>query len=385
VGVWVHAGMFSGEKSRAIKELNEKLEFYKEIGIEDLYVFQALKKEHRKGWDFLKKLIKVARRNGLQVHPVVTAGHRIRVEGKIKKHPEWLIRDQFGKTRPYLNLSHPGAREHIVKKVRKLLRYEVDGIHLDYIRFPYLKPKISADSPISVLIRLLRFTWGWYIPNHLHNHVMDHYFSYDDQTLREFENHYRQQFSGESLTREHVTQAWVRWNAGNVTLLVREIDETIQKSGKKIPLSAAILSNREFAFFSLGQDWKHWAELGIVDALCPMVYSNNHPWFRERVKGVVQTVKGKSKVYVGIGIQSSTNRNTPGGVKEQIQIAKAEGADGVVFFSGYSLDKEFGAAIRNELKSQIPNSKSQTNSNDSNSKVQNKNEEDESKIPNPKS
>ena len=51
--LWLHSSLFSNNKLKAIEELNNKLSFYKEIGIENLYVFRTLKDEHKKGWDFL--------------------------------------------------------------------------------------------------------------------------------------------------------------------------------------------------------------------------------------------------------------------------------------------------------------------------------------------
>ena len=58
------------------------------------------------------------------------------LEGKIKKHPEWLIRGIKGEMYPNLNIANPDARKYLVKKVSKALKYDIDGIHLDYIRFP---------------------------------------------------------------------------------------------------------------------------------------------------------------------------------------------------------------------------------------------------------
>jgi uncharacterized lipoprotein YddW (UPF0748 family) len=37
----------------------------------------------------------------------------------------------------FLNPAHPAVIEHLVGIVEELLRYNVDGIHLDYIRYPY--------------------------------------------------------------------------------------------------------------------------------------------------------------------------------------------------------------------------------------------------------
>ena len=82
-----------------------------------------------------------------------------------------------------------------------------------------------------------------------------------------------------------------------------------------------------------------------MDALCPMLYTNDVRVFREYVKEAVAIAKGRCLVYAGIACISSHNKNTPGGVVAEMTSAREEHADGVVF-SGYSLDKAFLDAIR---------------------------------------
>ena len=87
---------------------------------------------------FLKYVLKFAHKKGLKIHPIITSGNKVRDPKILNKKQKWLIKDQFGKVLPYLNLSNPEVRKYIQKKVKKLLKYKIDGIHLDYIRFPYL-------------------------------------------------------------------------------------------------------------------------------------------------------------------------------------------------------------------------------------------------------
>ena len=350
VSLWLHSSMFSNLKVDAIKELNEKLSYYREIGVENLYVFKTLKKEHKKGWSFLKQILKIAHKKDLKVHPIITPGQRVKIEGKIKRNGDWLIKDQFGKILPYLNLSNPEARYYVLKKVKKLLKYNIDGIHLDYIRFPYLSPKKSGDTIMSFNIGVLNVMFRNFIPDHIYHQTSDNYFSYDKETLESFEKYYHNLESIDPENGQIVLNEWRLWNALNVTKLVRSIRKVILESGNRIPLSAAVMSNHEFALHSLGQDWGTWGWNSFVDVLCPMIYSNDNNWFKERLKGVLDNVQEKCKVYAGIAIKSSSNHNTPDGVREQIKIAKELGADGVVLFSGYSLSEEYRLAIKEKVE-----------------------------------
>ena len=57
----------------------------------------------------------------------------------------------------------------------------------------------------------------------------------------------------------------------------------------------------------------------------------------------------KGIVYAGIGVLTSHNTGTPKNTAQQVRIAREEGAEGVVFFSGNSLTEE----VVNELKSDV--------------------------------
>src|SRR5690606_35291451 len=57
-------------------------------------------------------------------------------------HPEWRLYDKNGNAQPLndhyviVNPTHPGAQDHIVAVARDIMtRYDVDGLHMDYVRF----------------------------------------------------------------------------------------------------------------------------------------------------------------------------------------------------------------------------------------------------------
>jgi uncharacterized lipoprotein YddW (UPF0748 family) len=135
----------------------------------------------------------------------------------------------------------------------------------------------------------------------------------------------------------------------NCTTLVRKINKLLKESGKDIPLSVDVFPDLEAAKVEIAQDWGAWAEEGIVDILCPMIYTNNLDVFRNCVKEAVKIGNGKCLVYPTIGCNTSHNKNTPEGVVESVKISREEGADGVYFFSAYSFNDE----IIEKLKSTV--------------------------------
>jgi len=306
--VWIHARMFSADKKEAESQLKEMVGKYSTIGINNLFCFNCMMGQHKKGWDFLEVLLKESHKKGINIHPVFSPGYRIRrLEGEIKQHPEWLIQGIDGKMYQRLNLAHPGAREYVLRKISQALKYDIDGIHLDYIRFP-----------------------------------VNQRFSYDETTCELFKQEYGRsprEIDHDCFSMEW--SEWIKWNARQVTSLVGQIKKLIKESGKNIPLSAAVFNSHENARVLIGQEWNKWAAMGIIDILCPMLYTNNNELFRKYVKEAVKAANGKCLTYPGIGVKSSQNVNTPAGVEAQVKISREEGADGVVFYSGDSLKDEF--------------------------------------------
>jgi uncharacterized lipoprotein YddW (UPF0748 family) len=81
--------------------------------------------------------------------------------------------------------------------------------------------------------------------------------------------------------------------------------------------------------------------MGLVDMLCPMLYTNNAGFFEKYSRRAIEIGKRQCLVCPGIGIVTSHNQNTPEGMLEQIAISRKLGGDGVIFFSSSSLTTEF--------------------------------------------
>jgi uncharacterized lipoprotein YddW (UPF0748 family) len=304
-GVWIHPGLFGADQAAAVAKMQSTFEDYQRAGISNVYCFFTLPDEHRLGWDFLGTLVREAHARALRVHPVLSPGYPVALEGEVKQHPEWLITGTKGEFLRQLNLAHPGARQYFLSRVASVLAYGVDGIHLDYARFP-----------------------------------LGQAFSYDAPTIEAFKKEFEE--SPLEVSRDAgnmIWCEWVGWNARQVTTLVRQVRELVKKKSVEIPLSAAVFPHPGMAAFEIGQDWEAWAKDGLVDVLCPMLYTNNQGLFRQYVKRAVSVAGGRVKVYAGIASVSSHNKNTPAGLAAEQAIALEERADGIVVFSGYSLDR----------------------------------------------
>ena len=313
--VWISSTVFEDDEKEATNHLKELLDKYSEIGINHLFCFSSLMYQHQKKWDFLEILIKEAHEKNIKVHSIICPYRKVKLEGEIKEHPEWLIRGKKGEIYLNLNMANSEAREYFKREIIQALKYDIDGIHLDGIRFP-----------------------------------INQGYSYDKATCEAFKKEF-----GESPLDVHqdcgsmVWCEWIKWNANHITTLVREIKEILNKSGKDVVLGVDVFPDSETAKVLIGQDWELWAKEGYVDIICPMQYTNDFDVFRKSVKKSVKIANGKCMVFSGIGIRSAHNDNTPEGVVQEVKIAREEGADGVVFFFASSLTDEF----MDKLKSSV--------------------------------
>jgi len=310
--VWVSARQFSPDKDEAVAEMEATFDEWAGLGINNLFVFSSTYSDE---WDVLGTILELAHARGMKVHPCYCPGGHVQLEGEIAKHPEWLIQGFEGHQN--LNPSNPGAREYMLREIEELLKYDIDGLHFDYIRFP-VRQGFSYDSASRA--------------------AFEREFGRDPLSLR----HHN---SGSAMWVE-----WIRWNANNVTNLLRETRDLLKRKGKEeVLISAAVFPDPDSAAYMIGQEWEVWAQEGLVDILCPMLYTNNLDVFRKYTRKAVNVAKGRCLFYAGIACRSSHNINTPEGVAREVEIAREEGADGVVFFSGSSLVDDFIAQLKSTV------------------------------------
>ena len=246
-----------------------------------------------------------------------------------------------------VNPALPEVRAYEISLMTELVKkYGLDWVHLDYIRFP-----CEPTEP---------------------------YFSHDPKTLKLFKEETGIDFNSLKArdSGNPYWNVWLEWNRQQVTGFVKELKSELAATGRQVKISAAVFPDADNARVLIGQDWARWAEQGLIDMLCPMLYTNDTALFdrltRQAVAAgaepglkagleaepgapVVKVNKTKgqakllSKVLVcpGIGIGTSHNQSTPDLMMEEIRLARTAGADGVIFFSGGSLTAPFLERLKN--------------------------------------
>ncbi|MCK7504629.1 MAG: family 10 glycosylhydrolase [Desulfobacterales bacterium] len=121
-------------------------------------------------------------------------------------------------------------------------KYNVDGIQLDYIRYPFQKPSyLMGFNPAG-----------------------------------------RQKFEIESGLKldkidSNLIKTWNIWKAKQVSRFVQEASVKLQRIKPDIKISAAVFGgDRESRMTSIQQEWELWTQNGWVDILNPMIYASNN-------------------------------------------------------------------------------------------------------------
>jgi uncharacterized lipoprotein YddW (UPF0748 family) len=225
----------------------------------------------------LARWLRLAHAEGIQVHAwlqVFYVGNsNLNLPTPIlAKFPQWRNRQRQYADDPtphpspieqghwFMDPANPQVRQFLTDVVDELATtYPVDGIQIDYIRYPASLEHADANFVAS--------TWG-YTP--IARTTFKAKFKVDPLTL--------------TPTDTLLWQAWESFKASQVTQLVRDLrsHQTMKwnafRASKQFPelkLSAAVFPDPKGSHGIKHQDWPLWMREGVVDYMAPMILSAN--------------------------------------------------------------------------------------------------------------
>jgi len=303
-------------------------------------------------FDPLALMLERAHRAGLKVHAWVNVNLISEAEPTSNRkhivylHPEWLMvprpiaeylshippRDpQYLRTLSeyarahsdrvegiFLSPIHKGAVEHATKVIGDIVsRYEVDGIHLDYIRYPNDEFDYSAEALEEFRAEITSRVSG--------------------AERRDYAARARER---PLFYTEMFPQGWQDFRRARLTALLTKIRATVKSRRSRAMLTAAVFPDANDAANRRFQNWGGWLEAGLLDAICPMAYTTDPALFRTQIANV-EHLAGTRSVWAGIGAYQLS----PSATIENIRAARQLGAEGVVLFSYDNLDGKYVDAI----------------------------------------
>ena len=214
----------------------------------------------------------------------------------------------------YLDAAAPGLSEELVAVFAELLTGypALDGLHLDYIRYPDVLPFAPGT----------RFGVG-----------LD--FGYGDATRARFreETGLEAPF-GESLRNAN---AWDEWRRETLTRLDADVAAAARAARPGVAMSAAVWTYADRAYFVLGQDWRDWLERDLLDFAVPMSYTTDDRVLRYQAEHFAGLPVG-GRIWVGLG--SWLFANDPPRALAQVAIVRDAGIRDWALFSYDSIVTE---------------------------------------------
>ncbi|MBN2371794.1 MAG: family 10 glycosylhydrolase [Vicinamibacteria bacterium] len=291
-------------------------------------------------FDPLSRVIARAGSRGIRVHAwfnVLLSAHfgqPLPRGHELERRPEWIMvprsvaREASGANRArlprivregarqdgdaegyYLSPLAPGVPEHLERVLRELLtRYAVDGVHLDFIRYP--SPEYDYSAAALRGFGVLRGVAG----NPL-----------------------------AAASRE--PRAWQSYLRDSLTDLTSRLSRAARETRPKIVISAAVVPDRATAYSHKFQDWPRWLAREILDAVCPMAYSTEDRIFRNQIEDVRLALRTDQSLWAGIGAY----RLSAEGVLAKVRLARSAGAHGVLLFSHEWLNADLRRRLRQEV------------------------------------
>lgn len=217
-----------------------------------------------KGWDPLAAAVKLAHERGMELHAWVwifaAANQRHNTVlnqpatylGPIlSAHPDWAMADKQGRLfdantkKAFLDPANPEVRRYLLALLEEIVtRYQVDGVQLDYIRYPFQDPRVNQ-------------TYG-----------------YGKAARQQF-----RELTGVDPIRIYPSnrEMWQRWT----DFRIRQVDSFVATAAQRLRtlrpnliLSAAVFPlPRQERLQRLQQNWEEWAIRGDIDLMVPMTYA----------------------------------------------------------------------------------------------------------------
>ncbi|MGP1621123.1 MAG: carbohydrate-binding family 9-like protein [Candidatus Cryptobacteroides sp.] len=237
-------------------------------------------------------------------------------------HPDWFAESRSGKSTakepPYVDYYRflcplrSEVREYLAKDYLRLseLKY-IDGMHLDYVRFP------DVILPVSL--------WKNYGIEQT-SELPDYDFCYCSLCRETF----KKQTGRDPLLEKYPMedQSWINFRLDAITNVVEAIHDTLKVKGKF--LSAAVFPGPTMAKKMVRQDWGNWD----LEAVFPMIYNGFYyegpEWIGRSVKEGVKALEGRLPLYAGLMFPDIKGED----FEKALDAAFSNGASGVSFFDG---------------------------------------------------
>lgn len=210
-----------------------------------------------------------------------------------------LMQDANGNDLPWLSPSHPANVQHEINCLLEIAKkYDIEGLHLDYMRYPGHEADYGPAARAAFERQLGRKVTRW--PQDV--------------------------VSGSLQTRYRQFKVQTIHNA------MQKIHAAVKRQYPTITLSAAVWGYYPGCVASKSQDWPVWTKNGWVDWIIPMNYTMNkfqlHEWLTQHraLPGV------RDKLLCGVGLIATGAELSPVELRQQLGVCESLSPKGHVLY-----------------------------------------------------
>jgi uncharacterized lipoprotein YddW (UPF0748 family) len=227
-----------------------------------------------KGWDPLKSAVKLAHDRGMELHAwvwIFAAANQPHnkllaqptnyLGPVLSAHPDWAMTDKKGKAfqesskKAFFDPANPGVKNYLLSLLEEIAtRYQVDGIQLDYIRYPFQEPKASQVYSYGLASRqsFIQLT------------------GVDPIVIN---------------SKHPLWTEWIKFRTQQINDFVSSTSERLKSKRPDLVLSAAVFPLPQGERLSrLQQNWEEWAEKKWVNLIVPMTYVIDTPELQQKTR-----------------------------------------------------------------------------------------------------
>ena len=330
-----------------IKDTDIKYLFVQVRGRGDSYYnseYEPAADEVAQGFDPLKYLLEKTKKKGISVHAWVNVSFVLNAEKYppgvnhiLHKHPEWITYDYTGRAMSsyskkelnanflegyFLDPAIPAVKDYTSAIIEDILsKYPVDGIHLDFIRYPYSGYNSYSKRYLS--------DFGY---NPIARKIFKERYGIDPIKINRYKDS-RQKEQFDNFRRDQITD------------IVKRISSIVKSRDKKLILSAAVMPRYDRGKKVYFQDWPMWLDEKYLDIACVMSYSSSKNDFKNYIKYANET-SNNNRILMGISVNKKTVLKKS---LEQIGMSYENGMRGYAIFS-FNHDKKFIEDLNNMIE-----------------------------------
>jgi uncharacterized lipoprotein YddW (UPF0748 family) len=302
-GIWLDRGTIVRAKSEA--DLAKLFDRFAAAGINTIF-FETVNASYTiypskiapeqnpltKGWDPLKAAVKLAHERDMELHAWVwtfaaaNQRHNI-IIGKpadylgpvLTANPDWANINNKGQIfdtgkKAFLDPANPEVQRYVSALLKEIATdYEVDGIQLDYIRYPFQDPNGSYSFGYGKAARQLFAKEAGIDPIKL-------------------------------SPRSSKWTQWLNFRIEQIDNFVAETSSNLKQIRPDLKLSVAVFPfKKQERLLKIQQNWEEWARQAWIDFICPMTYAMDVSEFNDITQPLFDRDLDRSKTIFVPGIR----------------------------------------------------------------------------------